>query len=90
MNFLLVNRLLRKCNICPIKLINNDNPFYNKLTHILKNINLDQVGGDYKINLGANDYITMHKRFKSDYVSIFNQDQNNQGLPIKRKELFLE
>jgi len=60
MNFLFVNRLLRKCNICPIKLINNDNPFYNKLTYILKNINLEQVGGDYKINLGDNDYITMH------------------------------
>ena len=87
MNFLSVNKLLRKCNICPSKLILNDNSFYNKMTKILKNININQVGGDYKINLGDGDYIIMHDYIEENQIFFAfrgktdNLEENINGTP---------
>lgn len=68
MNFLSINKLLNKCNISPSYLINNDNFFYNKMTYVLKNININQIGGDCKINLGDDDYITLDKYIEGDQI----------------------
>jgi hypothetical protein len=87
MNFLSVNKLLRKCNICPSKLILNDNSFYNKMTKVLKNININQVGGDYKINLGDDDYIIIHDYIEENQIFFAfrgktdNLEENIHGTP---------
>lgn len=54
------NKLLKKCNISISQVMLNDNFFYNKMSKILKDDEINQIGGDYKLTLEDGDYITLH------------------------------